>query len=86
MNKINRTFYVSHFWGFFVSINSTAFVLSMINVDIMQLYAGHVLAFILICIGFGLKCFIDSCFNHSKLVEDYSFIESYETSAKKKDK
>jgi len=84
MNRIKKTFYVSHFWGFFVSINSTAFVLSMINVDIMQLYTGHVLAFILICIGFGLKCFIDSCFNHSKSVDDndYLNVEGHDNESK----
>jgi len=69
MNKIKKTFYVSHFWGFFLSINSTAFILTLLNFDILELYGGHALAFILVCIGFALKCFIDCCFNHSKSVE-----------------
>ena len=69
INKIKKAFYISHFWGFFVSINMTAFTLTMLNVDIMQLYSGHVLAFILICIGFGLKCFADGWINHDKAVD-----------------
>ena len=41
MNKIKKTFYVSHFWGFFLSINSTAFILTLLNFDILELYGGH---------------------------------------------
>lgn len=69
INKIKKAFYISHFWGFFLSINTTAFILTMFNVDILQLYSGHVLAFILICIGFGLKCFADGWINHDKAVD-----------------
>ena len=69
INKIKKAFYISHFWGFFLSINTTAFILTMFNVDILQLYSGHVLAFILICIGFGLKCFADGWINHNKAVD-----------------
>ena len=69
INKIKKAFYISHFWGFFVSINMTAYTLTMLNVDIMKLYSGNVLAFILICIGFGLKCFMDCWVNHDKAVD-----------------